>query len=159
MTLRERFFRKLAKIVTRHNGKLLVTCLVFTVIMIVAAGRLGIKTQFAEMMPQDIPQIKEYMDIIEDYSSDVTVMITIESEDRDIAQMRTAADELAGRLSQISIEKPAEGAKLNLGQRIALMRGKRPAGIEFDTLGLVRRIDYRIDNEFISNGLRITLST
>jgi predicted RND superfamily exporter protein len=118
--------------------------------MIAASFRLSMKTQIAEMLPSDIPQIKEYLDIIEDYSSDGTVMITIEDTSKNTKLMQKAADDLASRLQNIVNIKPAQNVKLNIKDKIALLQGKRPSNIEYDTLNLVKRIDYKLDNKFIS---------
>ena len=37
------------------------------------------KTQFADMMPQGIPQVEEFKQIVEDYASTSTIMIIVES--------------------------------------------------------------------------------
>ncbi|KMQ50459.1 hopanoid biosynthesis associated RND transporter [Chitinispirillum alkaliphilum] len=150
MKLRERFFESLAALLTNHSGKVLVGCLLLTIAMIAAATRLGFKTQIADMMPADIPMIQEYLEIIEDYSSDATVMITIESEDKNTNRMHEVAEDLASRLESVYLVKPSEGVKLSFGQRIALMNGKFPPEISYDTLNLVRRIDYKLDNDFFS---------
>ncbi len=150
MKLRERLFGTLSVLVTDHPGKVLVCCAFITAVMLAATTRLSIKTQFAEMMPKDIPQISEYLEIIEDYSSDATVMITIEDPEKNTKLMQVAADDLAARLRKIAVIKPAEGVKPGLRHKIALMRGKRPPGIEYDTLDLVKRIDYKLDNDFMS---------
>jgi len=150
MRIREKFFKTVASMVTRHPGKILLGCAFITVAMLIMSSRLGIKTQFAAMLPEEIPQIQEYMDIIDDYSSDATVMITLESHDKDLKLMHEAAEELASRLQNVPLQKPSEGVKLSLGQKIALMQGKFPDDIDYDTLNLVRRIDYKLDNDFMS---------
>ena len=150
MRIREKFFKTVASMVTRHPGKILLGCAFITVAMLIGSSRLGIKTEFAAMLPEDMPQIQEYMDIIDDYSSDATVMITLESHDKDLKLMHEAAEELASRLQNVPLLKPPEGVKLSLGQKIALMQGKFPDEIDYDTLNLVRRIDYKLDNDFMS---------
>lgn len=150
MMLREKFFERLAGLINNHTGKVLTGCVVLTILMLVSASRLGMKTQIADMMPKDIPMIREYLEIIEDYSSDATVMITIESEEKDVTLMHEVAEELASRLGVIQLVKPAEDTKLSLMQRFALLQGKFPPEISYDTLDLVRRIDYKLDNEFFA---------
>lgn len=150
MKIREHFFRLLSSLVTNHPGKILICCIIITFAMIAASFRLSMKTQIAEMLPSDIPQIKEYLDIIEDYSSDGTVMITIEDTSKNTKLMQKAADDLASRLQNIVNIKPAQNVKLNIKDKIALLQGKRPSNIEYDTLNLVKRIDYKLDNKFIS---------
>jgi len=112
--------------------------------------RFGIKTQFVEMVPRDIPQVKEYFDIIEDYSSDATVMITLESSDKNVRLMQEVAEELAAKLENIVLIRPSKDAKLTPGQRYSLFKKKLPPGVNYDTLNLVRRIDYKHNGEFLS---------
>ncbi len=150
MTLREKFFDVLSGVVVKHPGKILIVCAIITVAMLAATTRLSIKTQFAEMMPKDIPQVSEYLEIIEDYSSDATVMITIENSGKDTKLMQKAADDLASRLQQIYNLKPAQNVNLKLKHKVALMKGLRPDDISYDTLNLVKRVDYKLDNEFMS---------
>jgi predicted RND superfamily exporter protein len=100
--MRERLYQWLARMVTTHPGKMLIFCAVFTLAMIIAAGRLQMKTQIADMLPEEIPQIKEFIEIIEDYSSESSVMITIESKDKNTDRMKECAEDLAARLKNIS---------------------------------------------------------
>lgn len=79
-----RFFDCTAALITRHTGKVLLGCVLVTLVMLIAASQLGMKTEFADMMPKDIPLIQEYLGIIENYSSDATFMITIESSAKDV---------------------------------------------------------------------------
>ncbi|MDG5816549.1 MMPL family transporter [Chitinispirillales bacterium ANBcel5] len=151
MKLRDRFFETLSNVVTHHAGTVLLTCVILTIVLLASATRLGIKTQFADMMPDDIPMIQEYMEIIEDYSSDATVMITIENDQLNLDRMQEVAQDLAARLSTIHLLQPKEDQSLTLGQRFALFQGQFPSNIDYDTLNLVRRIDYKIDREFISS--------
>jgi len=112
--------------------------------------RFGIKTQLVEMVPRDISQIKEYFDIIEDYSSDAAVMITLESSEKNVRLMQEAAQEIAAKLENIVLIRPSKDAKLNPWQRYAIFKKELPKGVEYDTLNLVRRIDYKHDEEFLS---------
>lgn len=154
--MRTRLYRWLAGLVTRHPGKVLIGCAVMTVLLLAASGRLGMKTQFADMLPEDIPQIKEFLEIVEDYGSESTVMITVESRDKDVKAMRACADDLAGRLEKISLPKPVDESKLSIGHKVALARGRFPSDIAWDTLQLVKRVDYKLDNEFVAeHGLMI----
>jgi len=149
--MRQKIFKWLAGLVTGHPGKVLIFCVFMTIVMIVASTRLSMKTQFADMLPEEIPQIKEFMEIVEDYGSESTVMITIESKTKNTKKMKACAEELAARLENINLPKPADESKLTIGQKIALARGQYPEDISYDTLELVKRIDYKVDNDFIAN--------
>lgn len=129
---------------------MLMFCVLLTLLSAFFASRLGIRTQLAEMVPRDIPQVKEYFDITEGYSSDAAVMITLESADKNIRLMQEAAEEIAAQLENIVLVRPSKNAKLTLKQRHALFKGEFPQGVKYDTLKLVRRIDYKHNEEFLS---------
>jgi hypothetical protein len=120
--------------------------------MIIASGRLRMRTQFEDMMPQDIPQVVEFQNIIDDYTSTTPITIAIESKSKDVALMKKCADDISKRLEKLVRIKPKEGQKLNLRQQWGIMTNKFPVeGVEYDTVKLVKRIDSKIDNEFFSN--------
>jgi len=78
-------------------------------------------------------------------------MLVIESPDKNIKRMTACAETIVDRLHYLPHYKPSEKQKRSLKQKIALMQGKYPvAGVVYDTLNLVKRIDYKIDNEFVS---------
>ncbi|MCX7725275.1 MAG: MMPL family transporter [Chitinispirillaceae bacterium] len=148
--MREKFFRFLAYIVTIHNRKILICGILLTLFFIAVSGRLTFKTRIADMMPQGIPQIEEFLKIAEEYKSDFTVMITIESDKRDLKEMKNCAEELVPKLENIVLYKPKKEEKLSILQKIEILRGKFPVkGVEYDTIPLVKRVDYKIDKEFI----------
>ncbi len=155
--MRTKFYNWLAALSAKHNKLLLAFCVVITMVALYLASQLQMKTQIADMMPQDIPQVKEYMKIIEDYSSASTVMITIESKDKNIERMKSCAESIAQRLEDVTVVNPSKDQKLSTKQRFGLMLKKHPVpGVIYDTLPLVKRIDYKIDNDFIlEHGLMI----
>ncbi len=150
-SLRNRFYRRLAVLVTKHNGTVLAVCALLTAVLVVSSGRLAMKTSISDMMPQGIPQVEEFEEIIEDFASASTIMIAIDSEERDVEAMKACAEEIAAKLKNLRRIKPSENNRLSLGQKFALLGGEHPvAGVVYDTLDLVRRIDYRIDNDFFA---------
>jgi predicted RND superfamily exporter protein len=140
----------LARLVTNHPGRVLAVCAAITIVCVYGATRFGIRTQLAEMMPKDIPQISEYLDIADDYSSDITIMITLESPEKDVKLMCRAAGELAAKLEKIQLVRPSKNAEVTVKQKYALFKGEFPQGVEYDTLNLVRRVDYKQDTVFLS---------
>lgn len=149
--MRTRFYTWLANLTTTHNKLLIAFCVFVTFVALFLSSKLQMKTQIADMMPQDIPQVKEYMKIIEDYSSASTVMITIESEMQDKEKMKACAENIASRLKNLEAIHPKEGQKLSLSQKIKIFQKKYPVdGVEYDSKPLVKRIDYKIDNNFIA---------
>ena len=158
--MREKLFRALALLVTRHTGKVIIGCIIVTIALVAVSGRLTMKTQLADMMPEGIPQIAEFTDIVDEYKSAMTVMLTIESPSKDAAAMKRCADDLASRLDKITMFKPHDQGSMNLSQKIAYWRGKYPIpGVSYDTLRLVNRIDYKIDREFIEKSGMIIQKT
>ncbi|MFP4520698.1 MAG: efflux RND transporter permease subunit [Fibrobacterota bacterium] len=150
--MRQKIFRKIGDLVTSRPGGILVFSFILTILMVLAAARISFKTQIADMMPEELPQVNELMEIIEDYQSESTVMITVESEKKDIEAMKKCADELSGKLKKIRRIKPANPEKLSLIQKINSAKGVFPlAGVEYDTVDLVKRVDYKIDNDFIES--------
>jgi uncharacterized protein len=150
--LRDAMYTRLARLVTNRPGTILIVCAVLTLGLLAGATRLGMKTQIAEMLPRNLPQIDEYMSIIEDYRSAENIMITLEGQDRDVERMKRCADDLAVRLKAITLHRPRNHQDLSLMQRFAIARGDFPVkGVEYDTLSLVRRIDYKVNADFIAS--------
>jgi predicted RND superfamily exporter protein len=149
--MRQKLFLWLSKTVVKHNVAVLIICAIITIAMMGAAGRIKMKTQFSDMMPEGIPQIEEFEQIVEDYESISTIMIAVESDAANTDVMKQAAEEIVSSLKDIVKIKPAKDQKLSIGQRIAVLTGDFPVkGVSYDTIRLVRRIDYKVDKEFMS---------
>ncbi|MBD3241525.1 MAG: MMPL family transporter, partial [Chitinivibrionales bacterium] len=149
--MRDRVFAWFAGLVTRRAGTIIIVCAVLTVALSFASLRIGMKTQIAEMLPKEIPQIEEFLDIVDDYQSAENIMIAIESPDRDVDAMKHCADDLAARLRTIYHAIPTPGQDLSAVQHMQLKLGRHPVdGVEYDTLRLVRRIDYKVNSDFVS---------
>ncbi len=155
--LRDRFFRLLAILTTRHNRRVLIGCIAATVVFVLVSGRLTMKTQLTDMLPKGMPQIEEFVKIVDEYKSAMTVMLTIESKSKDVEAMKQCAEDLSSRLEKIFMYKPRNPEAMGIGRKIAYWCGKFPIdGVTYDTLKLVNRIDYKTDREFIEkNGLII----
>ncbi len=149
--LRDKVYTWLAHIVIRRPGRIIIVCAIATVVLLLAAMRLSLKTQLAEMLPRNLPQVDEFMDIVEDYQSAENIMLAIESDSKDVERMKACADDFAGRLKTITLKQPVEGQDLTLAQRFAIARGVYPvSGVRYDILPLVRRVDYKVNAEFVS---------
>jgi len=148
--MRDAIFRILTKVVTRRPGLVLIICALVTIGMIGAAGRLSMKTQIADMMPEDIPQIQEFMGIIDDYQSASPMMIVVESEKKDVKHMKEVAEQIVNSLSSVKRIRPSDSVRVPFMQQVAMWFGKMPKGVPLDTVELVKRIDYKLDNEFIA---------
>lgn len=148
--MRENFFRKLAWVITHQNKNVLIGCIVFTILMLFATSRLAMKTQFSDMMPKDIPEVVQFEKIVEEYSSESTIMVTIESKDKDKKRMIEVAEELAKEFKTFYTLKVKEEQNLSLWQSIQLKLGfENVNGVIYDTLKLVKRVDYKVDKEFM----------
>lgn len=149
--MRRKVYKWLAKVVTQHNSKVLLFCVVMTIAMLLATGRLRMKTQFEDMMPQDIPQVVEFRKIIDDYTSTSPIMIAIESKEKNIDLMKECAEDIAQRFKKLIWVKPSKGQKYNAKQIWQLFNKEHPVkGVTYDTVQLVKRIDYKVDNEFFA---------
>ena len=149
--MRRKFYRWLADIVCKRSGTVLLVCAIITVFMVVSAMRTTLKTQIADMMPKDVPMAQEFKAIIDEFESASSVMIAVESKDKDKKQMKACAEEIANRLKSVVRYKPAEGQKLSILQNVRVLFGQYPVeGVVYDTIELVKRIDYKLDNEFIA---------
>lgn len=149
---RDTIFKTLGNLITRRKGSVLAVGIIITVLMIVASGRIRMRTQIADMMPEGIPQIVAYQDIVDEYQSATSVMIVIESEKHDKRAMIACAKEMEQKLRSIKKYIPVEDQKLSIGQRLALLKGVYPvAGVQYDTLELVKRVDLKLDTDFAAN--------
>jgi hypothetical protein len=59
------------------------------------------------------------------------------------------AEDLALRISGIRTSIPEPGQKVTKAQKKTLASGKLIEGIRIDTVPLVKRVDYRLDTEFL----------
>ncbi|MBN1307724.1 MAG: MMPL family transporter [Chitinispirillaceae bacterium] len=149
--MREQFFALLTRIVTRRPGRVLLVCALITVAMFCAMFRISMKTQISDMMPRDIPMVEEFKDIIDDYESASSIMIVVESKESDLKLMKRCAEDIAERLKSVKRLKPRDGRHLSIMQKLGILSGKFPVrGVLYDTLELVKRVDYRADNGFIA---------
>ncbi|HXK49390.1 MAG TPA: MMPL family transporter [Clostridiales bacterium] len=123
--MREKLYRKLSGLIIRHNGKVILFIICVTVLQLFLSMRLGIKNQLADMMPSDVPQVESFNRIIEDFTSDAQIMITIKSAAKDKKRMIEAAEIIAEEFAFI------------------------PRVIsENDTVNFVKRVDSRLDVDF-----------
>ncbi len=148
--MRERFFNWLANVIVQRNGTVLLICIGITIILTVSMGRLGMKTSFVDMMPPDNPQAKEFIDITKEYASATGVIVVIESEKKDIPAMKKCADDLAGILKDVYTVQLSKDQDISFFKQMQAHASHIPVpGVVYDTIPLVKRIDYKFDNEFI----------
>ena len=123
--MREKIYRIISEMIIRHNGKVLLFIIAVTLLQILLSTRLGIKNQLADMMPSDVPQVESFNRIIEDFTSDAQIMITIKSAVKDKKRMIEASDTISKEfavLLHVAADK--------------------------DTINFVKRIDSKLDVDF-----------
>jgi predicted RND superfamily exporter protein len=148
--MRERFFNWLANLIVNRTGSVLFVCLVITIILTAAIGRLGMKTSFVDMMPPDNPQAKEFVDITKEYASATGIIVVIESKQKDVPAMKKCADDLAGILKNIHTVQLSKDQNISFFKQMQAHSSHKPVpGVLYDTIPLVKRIDYKFDNEFL----------
>ncbi len=147
--MRDKFYNKLATLIARHPGKIIITGFFITVISIILMSQIQMKTNFADMMPENIPQIKEYKQLIDNYASASTIMIAIESEEKNEAEMKRALLQMVDKLQHVPYIKRNPDQELTYMQNWKLAQGRTDVeGVQWDTLDLVKRIDYEMDHAF-----------
>ncbi|NOR44371.1 MAG: MMPL family transporter, partial [Candidatus Delongbacteria bacterium] len=147
--MREKLYKYLAKIITKHNNKVLFIIFLITMVMLALSTRLGIKDQLADMMPDNVPVVDSFNKIIEDFTSDAIVMISISSEEKDTKRMMECADTITRDLAVIEHIQPIEDQELGLMQRWKISNDEFPVeGVKYDTINYVKRIDAKLDTDF-----------
>ncbi|HAQ62015.1 TPA: hypothetical protein DCR49_08495 [Candidatus Delongbacteria bacterium] len=147
--MREKIYLFIADLVTKHNKKTLFVILLFTAIMLYFSTGLGIKNRLADMLPSNIPQVESFNKIIEDFTSDAVIMISINSASKDERRMIEAAEYTGREMSVMNHIKPSDGQKLSLFQRWKIFRGEYPVeGVGYDTINFIKRVDIKLDTEF-----------
>ena len=152
--MRQKLFNKLAHLIYNHYGKVLIASFILTLIAIALSSRLTMKTQFVDMLPQHIPQVKEFKSLLDEYNSASTIMIAVENKDTASGTqlMEKCVEEIADKLSTLTLTTPIEAQDLTFTQNMALMSGETNVeGVQYQTRNLVKRIDYQSDNSFIAN--------
>ncbi len=148
--MRERFFKWLANVIVQRNGTVLLICLGITIFLTVSMGRLGMKTSFVDMMPPDNPQAKEFVEITKEYASATGIIVVIESEEKDIPAMKKCAEDLAGIFKDIHTVQLSKDQDISFFKEMQAHASHTPIpGVAYDTIPLVKRIDYKFDNEFL----------
>ena len=79
--MRERFFEALADFVYRRYWIILIAAAVVTAGAFYSASQLKIKSQFKDMLPQDIVLVQEFNEILDDYEAASSVIVGVEGED------------------------------------------------------------------------------
>ncbi len=150
--MRNKLYNILTNIVTKHTSKVLIGAFIFTLIMFYGASQVKMRNQFSDMMPQDIPQIQSFNNLIKEFTSDAVVMLTIESKSKDVKRMKECADGIKDILKYIPQYTVIENQDLSFFQKINILSGKFPVeGVLYDSINLVKRIDSKLDMDFFKN--------
>ncbi|MBU4485896.1 MAG: MMPL family transporter [Candidatus Delongbacteria bacterium] len=147
--MRKRIYLQIAKLVTKHNNKVLFAAAVITIMMAAASTGLGIKNRLADMMPANVPQVDSFNKIVQDFTSDAIIMISVNSKDKNEKRMIEAAKAIAEDMAVIEHIQPSENQKLSLIQKWKISNGEFPVeGVLFDTINYVKRVDSKLDTDF-----------
>ncbi len=149
--MRRILFDFLVKALIHRTGTVLLLCVIITIVMIPGIGRVRMKTDIVDMLPKGYRQVEEIVTISDDFGSGGSETITIESKSADTDLMEKCAEDVAERLANLHILKPKPDQKLTSKQKQAVKKGRYPVeGIMFDTTYIAKRIEYRLDPEFIN---------
>ncbi|MDA3838410.1 MAG: MMPL family transporter [Candidatus Delongbacteria bacterium] len=147
--MREKLYKFLTKIITKHNNKVLWTVFLITLAMIYFTTQIGIKNRIADMMPDNVPEIESFNNIIEDFTSDAIIMISINSDSKDTDRMIECADTISKDMAVIEHILPKPDQDLSLGQKWKMSNDIFPVeGVKYDTINYVKRIDAKLDTDF-----------
>ncbi|MFO7810884.1 MAG: hypothetical protein R6V47_05890, partial [Candidatus Delongbacteria bacterium] len=122
--MRERLYGILSGLIIKHNGKVILFAAAVTLIQLYLATGIGIKNQLADMMPDDVAQVESFTKIVDDFTSDAQIMITVKSAEKNEEKMIEAAEYITGELSVIEHVQPSEDQDLSLVQRLKIFFGK-----------------------------------
>lgn len=147
--MRKKIYLFIADLVTKHNKKTLLAILFLTAVMFYFSMGLGIKNRLADMLPSNLPQVKSFNNIIEDFTSDAVIMISINSASKNERRMIEAAEYIGGEMAVMNHIKPSGGQELSLFQRWKIFKGEYPVeGVRYDTINFIKRVDIKLDTEF-----------
>jgi len=159
--MRHKIFKWLSDSVYMHSGKVIIGSFVVTILMLIAASNLKMKTELSEMLPDGIPQIDQYNAAVDQFTSTSTIMITVSNESGEAReQLAQFATELADSIKNIIYVKPTADATVRQQLSFALEQqglfDKESAlsflqeiDVPLDTTDLIDRIDLTMDKEFI----------
>jgi uncharacterized protein len=99
LTVRDRLYAAIASWAERYTWLMLGVTLLITLLMASVAGRLELKMQFKNMMPQSHPTVQEYDQIVDHYSSATNIIVAVKGDEKSI---KAFADELAPELRNMT---------------------------------------------------------
>ncbi len=147
--MRERLYSILAKLIIKHNGKVLLFILAVTLLNLYLVTGLGIRNRLADMMPDDIPQVNSFIKIVENFTSDAQIMITVKSAEKNEKRMIEASEHIARELSAVEHIQPSSGQDISVIQRWKIFKKQMPVeGVQYDTVNFIRRVDSKLDTDF-----------
>jgi uncharacterized protein len=150
--MREKIYNKLSRIIIKHNGKVLLAIAAVTLVQIYLLTGLGIKNQLSDMMPENVPQVESFNEIVKDFTSDAQIMITVKSTQKNEKRMIEAAEKISVELDRIIHLYPSSDQDLTFKQRWDLYREKENVeGVRYDSVNFVKRIDVKLDTGFFRN--------
>ncbi len=149
--MRQKLFDLLVKVIVHRPGTVLLLCLLLTILMLPGMGRIRMKTDIVDMLPKGYPQVESLTRIYDDFGAGGTETVTIESKTADTDLMKKCAEDVAARLEMLHFLKPKPDQELTREQKKALGKKEHPvAGVLYDTTFIAKRVEYKLDPEFIN---------
>jgi predicted RND superfamily exporter protein len=94
--LKRTFYLKLANFVIRFHKWILVASVTLTVLLGFWATKINIKTEWVDLLPQDLPMVEELKQVIKNYDSDSGIVIILDGNNR--GELIQACEALAQKL-------------------------------------------------------------
>ncbi len=141
--MRERLLIAWGRIASRYPGRVIIGAVALTILAGVMAGKLEIKTSFADSLPANDPMALEFQRILDEYTSSSNSMVVIKGPEADI---KAFAEELAPRIERIDTgmwQKPKNPLVAWLRHKLGREQEAPPPEL------LVKRVDYKLDMDFI----------
>jgi len=94
--LKRTFYLKLANFVIRFHRWILGAAVILTVAVGFSATKINIKTEWVDLLPQDLPMVEELKQVIKNYDSDSGIVIILDGNNR--TELILACEALAQKL-------------------------------------------------------------
>ncbi|KAA3609287.1 MAG: multidrug RND transporter [Calditrichaeota bacterium] len=96
--MRENLLKRIARVAEKRAGTMLLIALIFTFIAAGLASNLELTMHFKNLMPQSHLMVKEFNQVIDDYSTASMIIIAAKGQEGDLKEF---ADEIAGKVASL----------------------------------------------------------
>ena len=156
--MKEKVFQWIAKLAIKRAWIVLIVSIVLFIVSADLAGRLGLKMNFKDLMPQDHPTVVEFNNIIDHFQGASTVIVGAIGEEKDLVQFVT---ELAPEIESLKpyIKRVEYKANHNFLEEHGFMLVKekdlKTATSTYEDLGLIpflTGINNSFEKTYIADG-------